>query len=60
MGCHQKGEKPLPDTMLTQVYDATWRHYGTMYIILEWLSQTLVYLGNYYHKSPSVTLDDIF
>ena len=33
----QEGENPLPDPTLTQVYDdATWRHYATMYIILEW------------------------
>ena len=36
MECRQTGEKPLPDPTLTQVYDATWRHYATMYIILEW------------------------
>ena len=26
MACHQTGDKPLPEPMLTKVCDATWHH----------------------------------
>ena len=30
MDCHWTGDKPLPEPMLTQIYDAIWHHWATM------------------------------